>query len=56
MLHENSALMEVLHDVLVTELKEDLIILTVKSDDVEYESHEKAHLAIDNIEKEIEKP
>ena len=45
---ENSALTEVLHEMLVSELKEDLIGLTIRSDDEDYERDEKAYEAIEN--------
>ena len=47
--------MEVMYDMVVSELKEELLSLTVKSDDVEHENYEKEHLAIEDMEKEIEK-
>ena len=47
-LQENSDLTEVLCEMLVTKLKQDLFGLTVKSDEVDYDSVEKAHEEIDN--------
>ena len=41
-IRKNSALTEVMHKMLVSELKDDLHSLTVKSDDEDNESEEKA--------------
>ena len=48
---ENSTLIEVMHEKLFSELKNDLFNLIVKSDEEKYESDEKACLAIDNMDK-----
>ena len=47
-LQETSDLTEVLYETLVTKLKQYLSGLTVKSDEVDYDSVEKAHEAIDD--------
>ena len=47
-LQENSDVTEVLYETLVNKLKQDLFGLTVKSDEVDYDSIEKAYEAIDN--------
>ena len=48
---EHSALMEVLHEMLVSELKDDLISIRIRSDDEEHKSDEKACEAIENSRK-----
>ena len=53
-LQENSALTEVMYEMLVSELKKDPLSLTVKTNEEDYERYEKEHLAIDNMGKIID--
>ena len=46
-MQENSALTEVMHEMLVSELKDDLCCLTDKSEDEDYKFDEKAHEVIE---------
>ena len=53
-IQENSALMEVMYEMLVSDLKSDFLSLTVQSDDEDFESEEKVHEGIDNHPKIID--
>ena len=52
---ENSALTEVVREMLVSELKDDLCCSTEKSEDEDYEFDEKAHEVMENNRKCIDK-
>ena len=46
---ESSSFMEAMHERMVSELKKELFNMTFKRDEEEFESHEEACLAIDNM-------